>query len=151
MTPPQPKAKGKAKAKPQPKPKAEPKAEPKRGRPSSNKDLKARLLDGGDIEDEAEYDRAKELVHSTGRQAARKFKQLKNDEAIETTEHKELFQAAVDRWEEANALKRVKRVQLKQTRNDLMVKEGLKMVQLGSRGNSELLTEEIQQNIKLKQ
>ena len=69
----------------------------------------------------------------------------KVDEANACGEVLRTLQAAKDRYADANGLERVRRVQEQQRNNDLQVRLGVQLITSGSRGNSELLTQELRQ------
>jgi hypothetical protein len=167
MTPPQPKpkarGKGKAKAQPkEPKPKKQPKAkvEPKAkkmGRPTTKTSLKARLLAAGSVEDAvkavadaAEHEMLKTLIASEDRQFRRLTNKAEAEEAAKVAETLATLRAVYDEWEDENFPDRQRRTKRRQVTNDLIVEAALKMARIASRNNSELLTEEMRVNGKLK-
>ena len=143
------KCKAKAEAKPRSRAKAAPatteEPPPKRGKPSSNADLRVRLLEGGGLRDMEEYEKAMVLIGNEMRQQVRMLKAGKVDEANACGEVLRTLQAAKDRYADANGLERVRRVQEQQRNNDLQVRLGVQLITSGSRGNSELLTQELRE------
>jgi hypothetical protein len=139
------KAEPRARAKPKAAPKATEEPPRKRGKPGSNVDLRARLLQGGEIQDMDEFERATVLVGNEMRQQVRMLKAGKVNKASACNEALQKLQAAKDRYSDANSLERTTRVEQQQRTNDLQVRFGVQLINSGSRGNSELLTPELRE------
>jgi hypothetical protein len=121
-------------------------AAPRRGRPGSNTDLKDRLLDGGEINDEEEYEKVPALVKLANQQHMRLVKAGKFDDAQAAfQETQKLFEAA-DRWADANGTARLRRVEQKHRQHDVLFRTGVQMITAAHRGDSELLQNELRRN-----
>ena len=144
-----PKAKvAEPKAKAEPKAAAEPKAQaaPRRGRPGSNTDLKDRLLDGGEIETQDEYEKIPAIIRLTNLLHSRMVKAgrlVEADDALKATQ--KLFEAS-DRWADANHVSRIRRVDQKHRQNGVLFNTGMQMIKAAYHSEGELLETELRLN-----
>jgi hypothetical protein len=141
-----PKAKvAEPKAKAEPKAAAEPKAQaaPRRGR---NANLKDRILEGGEIDTQEEYEKIPDLIKLANRQHSRMVQSGKVREAEEAGEEiRKLFEAS-DRWANANHVPRIRRVEQKHRQNDVLFRTGMQMIQAAHRQDGQLLEAELRLN-----
>ena len=105
-----------------------------------------RLLEGGGLRDMEEYEKVMVLIGNEMRQQVRMLKAGKVDETNACSEVLRTLQAAKDHYADANGLERARRVQEQQRNNDLQVRLGMQLIASGSRGNSELLTQELRES-----